>query len=123
VASERHALIAVKRTSGRRRARRRPAPLVAGARIKQTLYNLVSNGEILARRRTVSIRVRALAAADSPPEAPSVELEVEDRGIGIRREDQQLIRRVPESTAPRATGGTGSAWRWSSAFVEMPAAR
>ena len=99
-------------------------PIVADApRIKQTLYNLVSNAvKFSPAGSTVSIRARALAADESPLAAPSVALEVEDRGVGIRRQDQQLIfdefRQVDGRTT-RNMGGTGLGLALVKRFVEM----
>ncbi|MCM2270747.1 MAG: ATP-binding protein, partial [Thermoanaerobaculia bacterium] len=99
-------------------------PLVADApRIKQTLYNLVSNAvKFSPEGSTVSVRARALAAAASPLGVPSVTLEVEDRGIGIRREDQALIfdefRQVDGRTT-RNLGGTGLGLALVKRFVEL----
>jgi signal transduction histidine kinase/CheY-like chemotaxis protein len=99
-------------------------PLVADApRIKQTLYNLVSNAvKFSPEGSAVTIRARALRAAESPLGLPSAELEVEDRGIGIRREDQSLIfdefRQVDGRTT-RNMGGTGLGLALVKRFVEL----
>jgi signal transduction histidine kinase/CheY-like chemotaxis protein len=99
-------------------------PLVADApRIKQTLYNLASNAvKFSPAGSTVTIRARALSAAESPIGVPSAQLEVEDHGVGIRREDQRLIfdefRQVDGRTT-RNMGGTGLGLALVKRFVEL----
>jgi len=103
-------------------------PLVADApRIKQVLYNLTSNAiKFSPDGGTVSIRAHLLEAASSPLGDASLVLEVEDRGIGIRVEDQKLIfdefRQVDGQTT-RNMGGTGLGLALVKRFVEMHGGR
>jgi signal transduction histidine kinase/CheY-like chemotaxis protein len=99
-------------------------PVVADApRLKQILYNLVSNAiKFSADGRAISVRARRVFAARSPLATDSVALEVEDRGIGIRREDQRLIFeefRQADGETTRNTGGTGLGLALVKRFVEM----
>jgi len=79
-------------------------------RFKQIVYNLLSNAvKFSPDRSTVSIRVRALAAADSSLGCDSVEISVIDRGIGIDPADHESIfdefRQVDRTThRPQGTG-------------------
>ena len=103
-------------------------PIVADApRLKQVLYNLVSNAvKFSPEGSTVTVRARLRRAEESPLAAPSVLLEVQDRGIGIRREDQQLIfdefRQIDGQTT-RNMGGTGLGLALVKRFVEMHGGR
>jgi signal transduction histidine kinase/CheY-like chemotaxis protein len=103
-------------------------PVVADSpRVKQVLYNLVSNAVKFSHDGgTVTLRARSLADAPSPLDLPAVVLEVEDRGIGIRREDQQLIfeefRQVDGGTT-RNMGGTGLGLALVKRFVAMHGGR
>ncbi len=103
-------------------------PMVADPpRLKQILYNLVSNAVKFSEQgETVTIRARALPASASPFEGTGVLLEVEDRGLGIRSEDHQLIfeefRQVDGGTA-RNMGGTGLGLALVKRFVQMHGGR
>ena len=103
-------------------------PLVADSpRVKQVLYNLVSNAVKFSHDGdTVKVRASALAPGESPLGVPAVALEVDDHGIGIRREDQQLIfeefRQVDGGTT-RNMGGTGLGLALVKRFVAMHGGR
>ena len=80
-------------------------------RIKQVLYNLLSNAVKFSRDGSeVTLKVRAAAPAESGLHGRGLIIEVIDRGIGIRSDDQQLIfeefRQVDGGTT-RNMGGTG----------------
>jgi signal transduction histidine kinase/CheY-like chemotaxis protein len=68
-------------------------PLEADAvKIKQILYNLVSNAvKFSPPRSIVTVRVSGLSAAESPLKEPTIRFEVIDRGIGIAADDQEQI--------------------------------
>jgi len=103
-------------------------PLVADPpRLKQILYNLVSNAVKFSPDGTqVSIRARPLAAEASPLGVASLALEVEDQGIGIRSADHHLIfeefRQVDGETT-RNMGGTGLGLALVKRFTEMHGGR
>ena len=82
-----------------------------GAKLKQTLYNLVSNAvKFSPNGGEVKISVRLLPEQESPLPSETVEITVRDHGIGINRYDQRRIfeefQQVSSSIA-RRFGGTG----------------
>ncbi len=99
-------------------------PVVADApRLKQILYNLVSNAvKFSPEGRPVTVRVRRSTTGAVPLGVESVVLEVQDHGHGIRREDQKMIfeefRQVDGETT-RNMGGTGLGLALVKRFVEM----
>jgi len=100
-----------------------PAIVADAPRIKQTLYNLVSNAvKFSPPESTVTVRARRLPAAQSKLGTDSVVIEVEDRGRGIDRDDQQLIFeefRQVDGVKTRNMGGTGLGLALVKRFVEM----
>jgi len=104
-----------------------PPVVVDSPRIKQVLYNLVSNAVKFSHEGdTVTLRARPLPEGSSPLGVPAVLVEVQDHGIGIRREDQQLIfeefRQVDGGTT-RNMGGTGLGLALVKRFVAMHGGR
>jgi len=104
-----------------------PAVVADPPRLKQILYNLVSNAVKFSEEGS-SVKVVA-RRDDAPTEgetAPGVVLEVVDRGLGIRREDQKLIfeefRQVDGGTS-RNMGGTGLGLALVKRFTEMHGGR
>jgi len=99
-------------------------PVVADPpRVKQILYNLLSNAvKFSPPGGVVTVRARRGGPEAAIDGRPSVELEVEDRGPGIRSEDQQLIfdefRQVDGQTT-RNMGGTGLGLALVKRFVQM----
>jgi signal transduction histidine kinase/DNA-binding response OmpR family regulator len=100
-----------------------PAVVADAPRLKQILYNLISNAvKFSPEGSPVSVRARPLAAAASPLGVASYLLEVEDRGLGIRREDQALIFeefRQLDGDATRSLGGSGLGLALVQRFVEL----
>jgi signal transduction histidine kinase/DNA-binding response OmpR family regulator/streptogramin lyase len=69
-----------------------PPVTVDVAKLRQIVINLLSNAIKFAPSGSeVEIASRVLAAADSPLDAPSYEIEVKDRGPGIEPEDRERI--------------------------------
>ncbi len=80
-------------------------------KVKQIMFNLLSNAvKFSPRGATVTVRAALVEADSSPLEVESVRVEVVDRGIGIKREDLELIfeefRQVDDG-ASRRYQGTG----------------
>jgi signal transduction histidine kinase/DNA-binding response OmpR family regulator len=96
-------------------------------RIKQVLYNLLSNAvKFSPEGGEVRVRVRFAAAADSGLAGPGLVIEVIDRGIGIRNDDQQMIFeefRQVDGGSTRNMGGTGLGLALVKRFVEMHGGR
>jgi PAS domain S-box-containing protein len=99
-------------------------------RIKQILYNLVSNAvKFSPPNSTVLVRARPLPAAESPIGADSVVISVIDRGVGIDERDHQAIfeqfRQLSGSqgggqlSAGHRPHGTGLGLTLVKRFVEM----
>ena len=94
-----------------------------GVKLKQIIYNLVSNAvKFSPDGSTIHIAARRLAAASSPLETESVAISVADHGIGIAPEHQQLIfdefRQVHEPST-RRPAGTGLGLTLVKKFVEL----
>jgi signal transduction histidine kinase/DNA-binding response OmpR family regulator len=104
-----------------------PAVVADPPRLKQILYNLLSNAVKFSEEGST---VKVVARRDAPPqdgETPAgVVLEVADRGLGIRQEDQKLIfeefRQVDGGTS-RNMGGTGLGLALVKRFSEMHGGR
>jgi CheY-like chemotaxis protein len=86
-------------------------PPVTGdpVRVKQILFNLLSNAvKFSPRDSKVTVRAEHLGAAASPLGVEAVRVDVVDRGIGIRKEDQEVIfeefRQVDGSSSRRYEG-------------------
>ena len=84
-----------------------PRLLFDPVRLRQVLFNLVSNGVKFTETGTVSIRARVL---DTTSERQRIEIVVADTGIGISAEDHdRLFQPFVQAEAPisRNRGGTG----------------
>ncbi len=99
-------------------------PLIAdGPKVKQILYNLISNAiKFSPDGSTVRIAARSLRAEDSLLGVHTAEIRVADQGIGIAPEDQISIFeefRQVDGEVTRAHGGTGLGLALVQRFVEM----
>ncbi|GMU66082.1 MAG: hypothetical protein AMXMBFR36_23560 [Acidobacteriota bacterium] len=103
-------------------------PMIADPpRVKQILYNLISNAVKFSEPGSpVRLKARAVEADLSPIADRSILFEVSDEGIGIRSEDQQLVfeefRQLDGGTA-RNMGGTGLGLALVKRFAEMHGGR
>ncbi|MEO8276197.1 MAG: response regulator [Thermoanaerobaculia bacterium] len=104
-----------------------PIVIADPPRIKQVLYNLVSNAVKFSRDgSSVGVRVRAVDSLTAGLSGPALFIEVIDRGIGIRSDDQQLIFeefRQVDGGSTRNMGGTGLGLALVKRFVEMHGGR
>ncbi len=99
-------------------------PIIAdGPKVKQVLYNLVSNAiKFSPDGSQVRIVARDVAANASGLAMPAVEISVADQGIGIAPEEQRLIFeefRQVDGEVTRTYGGTGLGLTLVRRFVEM----
>jgi len=104
-----------------------PPVVVDAPRVKQILYNLLSNAvKFSGDGARVTLRARRLPDDAPPLGRPSVALEVQDRGVGIRIDDQQAIfdefRQIDGQTT-RNMGGTGLGLALVKRFAEMHGGR
>jgi len=92
-------------------------------KIKQILYNLISNAVKFSHHGSqVTIAVHELAAAESPLGEATLEMSVRDEGIGIDPLEHHRIFdpfRQVDSTAGRRFGGTGLGLSLVKSFAEM----
>ena len=94
-----------------------------GVKLKQILYNLVSNAvKFSPDHSTIRVAARRMEAADSPIRHDSIAISVIDRGIGIAPEHQQVIfeefRQLHPAGTRRPTG-TGLGLSLVRKFVEL----
>jgi signal transduction histidine kinase/ligand-binding sensor domain-containing protein len=94
-----------------------------GVKLKQILYNLVSNAvKFSPDKSTIRIAARKVPAADSPLRLDSISIAVIDRGIGIAPEHQQVIFEEFRQLHPAGTRrphGTGLGLSLVRKFVEL----
>ena len=100
-----------------------PTLVADGPKVKQILYNLVSNAiKFSPDGSTVQIAARYLPADVSLLAVPAAEIRVADQGIGISPEDQIAIFeefRQVDGEVTRAHGGTGLGLTLVRRFAEM----
>ncbi len=92
-------------------------------KIKQVLYNLVSNAvKFSPEDSTVTIRVESRSAAQPPLYEESIRISVQDRGIGIDPKDHARIFlefQQVDSRISRTFGGTGLGLTLVKKFLDM----
>ncbi len=92
---------------------------VDSGKLRQVLINLVGNAIKYTRSGGVSLRVKV--AKRESPQLAHMYFEVEDSGIGIRKEDREIIFSPFEQIGdqPSAEAGTGLGLAISKQFVEL----
>lgn len=88
-----------------------PAVMADAIKLKQVMFNLLSNAvKFSPPRSTVVVQAQVVSEDSSPLGVESLRIDVVDRGIGIRFEDQEIIfqefRQLDEG-ASRRFQGTG----------------
>ena len=89
-------------------------------KIKQSLFNLLSNACKFTQQGRIMVRVRLQASKD--PDSPWLQLSVEDTGIGISQEQLQRIFSEfiqAEESTNRQFGGTGLGLALSRKFCQI----
>ena len=97
-----------------------PPALADEERLEQVLHNLVGNAIKFTKQG--SVRIGARHAPDPKTGAPEIEIWVEDTGIGIPEEKQQLIFdsfTQADGSVSREYGGTGLGLSVSKKLVEL----
>lgn len=104
-----------------------PPMTVDSPKLKQILYNLVSNAvKFSPDNSSVTISARTLSAAASPLGVDAVSIAVKDQGIGIREEDHERIFEEfhqLDAGASRQYVGTGLGLGLVRRFVELQGGR
>ncbi len=92
-------------------------------KVKQILYNLLSNAVKFSHEGgTVALRGRHLPASQSPLACESMEIGVEDEGLGIPVEEQEAVFQEfhqVDGSLTRRFGGTGLGLALTRRFVEL----
>jgi len=95
-------------------------PLVSdGVKVRQILFNLLSNSAKFTEDGTIWLRARSLAGADG---GVGVEFAVEDTGIGISERDQERLFTAfmqADDSSTRLYGGTGLGLAITRSFCEL----
>jgi PAS domain S-box-containing protein len=98
-----------------------PALLLDEVRVRQVLFNLIGNAVKFTHEGGVSVLVNAVPNAEQPSTV-QLRIEVQDTGIGIPAEQQELIFepfRQQEGQNTRKYGGTGLGLTISRRLVQM----